>query len=238
MNNPDGVLAAIDACLHDYDVGPDAMRWAPDEPDPTSPGTGRWYGWDSVHTVVDEAHTHLASGWPTLEHIASDGTSVPWDGRCAEWQYTIVETDPVVVETRRHGQPWGAHLLTGLPTWQREYMNRMVSQYGRETIFEVRAAHPVVPVVPSQREAWVPPAWRALFGPQPLAETVFGASLPEPDDDAPADPPTLPAPVLPPTDGSAAVSLSESARHALGSARRLPNTDAPETPYNRRRSRP
>jgi hypothetical protein len=35
MSNPDGVLAAIDACLDDYAVSDDAMRWAPDEPDPT-----------------------------------------------------------------------------------------------------------------------------------------------------------------------------------------------------------
>jgi hypothetical protein len=38
MANPDGVLAAIDACLHDA-LSEDAMRWAPDEPDPT-PGYG------------------------------------------------------------------------------------------------------------------------------------------------------------------------------------------------------
>lgn len=35
MANPDGVLAAIDACLDDYAVSDEAMRWAPDEPDPT-----------------------------------------------------------------------------------------------------------------------------------------------------------------------------------------------------------
>jgi hypothetical protein len=34
MSNPDGVLAAIDACLDDYELSDDAMRWAPDEPDP------------------------------------------------------------------------------------------------------------------------------------------------------------------------------------------------------------
>lgn len=34
MSNPDGVLAAIDACLDDYYVSDDAMRWAPDEPEP------------------------------------------------------------------------------------------------------------------------------------------------------------------------------------------------------------
>lgn len=35
MSNPDGVLASIDACLDDYELSDDAMRWAPDEPDPT-----------------------------------------------------------------------------------------------------------------------------------------------------------------------------------------------------------
>ena len=33
MSNPDGVLEAIDACLDDY-LSPDAMRWAPDQPEP------------------------------------------------------------------------------------------------------------------------------------------------------------------------------------------------------------
>lgn len=35
MSNPDGVLAAIDACLDDYELSDDAMRWAPGEPDAT-----------------------------------------------------------------------------------------------------------------------------------------------------------------------------------------------------------
>lgn len=35
MSNPDGVLDAIDACLEDYELSPDAMRWAPEEPGPT-----------------------------------------------------------------------------------------------------------------------------------------------------------------------------------------------------------
>ncbi|WP_326642938.1 hypothetical protein OG884_05935 [Streptosporangium sp. NBC_01755] len=39
MSNSDGVLAAIDACLEDYDVGPDAMRWAPDGLDLTAETT-------------------------------------------------------------------------------------------------------------------------------------------------------------------------------------------------------
>ncbi|MEU6725527.1 hypothetical protein ABZ917_17610 [Nonomuraea wenchangensis] len=37
MSNLDGVLEAIDACLDDY-LSPDAMRWAPGEPDPTREG--------------------------------------------------------------------------------------------------------------------------------------------------------------------------------------------------------
>ncbi|MFD1546979.1 hypothetical protein [Nonomuraea guangzhouensis] len=35
MSTPDGVLAAIDSCLDDYVVSDDAMRWAPDQPEPT-----------------------------------------------------------------------------------------------------------------------------------------------------------------------------------------------------------
>jgi hypothetical protein len=36
MSNPDGVLDAIDACLEDYAISEDAMRWAPDLPAPSS----------------------------------------------------------------------------------------------------------------------------------------------------------------------------------------------------------
>ncbi|MEV7013320.1 hypothetical protein [Streptosporangium sp. NPDC051022] len=32
MSNPDGVLAAINACLDDYTVSEDAMRWTVEEP--------------------------------------------------------------------------------------------------------------------------------------------------------------------------------------------------------------
>lgn len=35
MADADGVLAAIDSCLDDYEVSDDAMRWAPAAPDPT-----------------------------------------------------------------------------------------------------------------------------------------------------------------------------------------------------------
>ncbi|MFE3452402.1 hypothetical protein ACFXJ8_26110 [Nonomuraea sp. NPDC059194] len=43
MADTDGVLAAIDSCLDDYDLSEDAMRWAPDEPDPTpEDGLGLW----------------------------------------------------------------------------------------------------------------------------------------------------------------------------------------------------
>lgn len=49
MADTDGVLAAIDACLEDWSVSDDAMRWAPDEPDPTpegayGPGAVGWSG--------------------------------------------------------------------------------------------------------------------------------------------------------------------------------------------------
>ncbi|MFD9950899.1 hypothetical protein ACFWYW_59210 [Nonomuraea sp. NPDC059023] len=44
MSNPDGVLAAIDACLEDA-LSEDAMRWAPDEPDPTASGETPFAAW-------------------------------------------------------------------------------------------------------------------------------------------------------------------------------------------------
>jgi hypothetical protein len=61
MSNPDGVLAAIDACLDDYALSDDAMRWAPEEPDPTeqtayAPGGVVWSG----------------GGWPVIRDEAAD----------------------------------------------------------------------------------------------------------------------------------------------------------------------
>jgi hypothetical protein len=70
MSNPDGVLEAIDACLGDS-LSPDAMRWAPGEPDPTeqpayTPGGVVWAGdalrWattlSSPHEVFVTAGAH------------------------------------------------------------------------------------------------------------------------------------------------------------------------------------
>lgn len=60
MSSPDGVLAAIDACLEDYSVSDDAMRWAPDEPGPTPCGAARaweWAGWTGADVAFfDETH--------------------------------------------------------------------------------------------------------------------------------------------------------------------------------------
>lgn len=207
MPSPDGVLAAIDACLEDYTVGEDAMRWAPDEPDPDpAPGGG--------------APACLTSGWPILERVDGD---TRWDGRRAEWewQYTITGTDPAVVETWRQGQPWGAHLLTEeaafvLESWQRAMVER-IYQHGH-TVTE-----------------WLE-TWLTFRSPQPLADTVFGIAPPEPAEDVPAHPPTLPSPVLPPVDGSHRVAFSESARHALGTAHRPPSGGVPESRRTRRRT--
>ncbi|GAA4221488.1 hypothetical protein FHR32_005108 [Streptosporangium album] len=99
MTNPDGVLAAIDACLSDYSVSPDAMRCAPDvdaEPTRPRPSNGTGILWDGTRVSWDGTGEILS--WPLA-------TPHP-----AEWQYTTVGTDPAVVEVRRNGQPWGAYL--------------------------------------------------------------------------------------------------------------------------------
>lgn len=203
----DGVLAAIDACLDDYAVSDDAMRWAPDEPDTTSRHPGNWYGWDSTNE-------RLAL---TRGHMTRDGGSV----------YTIID-ETHVWDARRVEEASYA-----LAPWQHEYTYRMVSQHGEGTMFQIWTP-PTAYVVRDQREAWARLEQASLYRrPVPLAETVFAASLPEPGD-APEDPPTLPAPVLLPSDGSHPVTLSESVQRTLDGVRRLPIGDAPTRRRNHR----
>jgi hypothetical protein len=86
MANPDGVLDAIDACLEDH-LSEDAMRWAPDEPDPTPP----FRGVTAAHTFIDETGTALSAataGWPVIRDDAAD---------VLEWSTAIVLTiEPAV----------------------------------------------------------------------------------------------------------------------------------------------
>ncbi|WP_157253177.1 hypothetical protein [Nonomuraea typhae] len=62
MSNPDGVLDSIDACLRDYTLSADAMRWAPDEPDPMEgvpPSSGDLIdGGTFFECVVQPVHPH------------------------------------------------------------------------------------------------------------------------------------------------------------------------------------
>ncbi|WP_433075361.1 hypothetical protein [Nonomuraea sp. CA-218870] len=76
------MLEAIDACLNDS-LSPDAMRWAPDEPDPTPE--------DRMPDDVALAHL-LSRGWPILDprpvHVVpADGESYwsPITGETAVW---------------------------------------------------------------------------------------------------------------------------------------------------------
>ncbi|MEV0994633.1 hypothetical protein [Nonomuraea sp. NPDC050202] len=89
MANPDGVLAAIDACLHDA-LSEDAMRWAPDEPDPTPP----FRGVTASHTFIDEAGTALSAaraGWPIIRDDAAD---------VLEWSSVITPVREALVAAR------------------------------------------------------------------------------------------------------------------------------------------
>ncbi|MFN2636858.1 MAG: hypothetical protein ABR585_07525 [Gemmatimonadaceae bacterium] len=70
MTNPDGVLAAIDSCLDDYALSDDAMRWAPDEPEPASKEGGlalwgQYMNGDSVYrTTTPPYRFHVVPGEP------------------------------------------------------------------------------------------------------------------------------------------------------------------------------
>lgn len=55
MNDPDETLSAIDAAIegwngYDGTVSPDAMRWAPEQPE------RQWHGARATLTILDEAH--------------------------------------------------------------------------------------------------------------------------------------------------------------------------------------
>ncbi|MEV0830858.1 MULTISPECIES: hypothetical protein [Streptosporangiaceae] len=183
QSNPDGVLAAIDACLEDYDVGPDAMRWAPDEPEPELRVEFRL---DMTRFI--EYFEQLGRAFSrTLGSLQFD-----W---AASLEAILIDSGP-------------------------------------------RLPAPSEPDFQSEMRARIEQAY--LLGyPKLLAKTVSFAELPEPDGVAPSAPPAPPVlyvPVLPPSDGTLTVSLSESARRSLGHVRRLPNTDAHETPYSRRRN--
>lgn len=53
MSEVDGVVAAIDAALEDCTVGPDAMRWAPDE---QPAALNAWRGHGNLLILQDESH--------------------------------------------------------------------------------------------------------------------------------------------------------------------------------------
>jgi hypothetical protein len=75
MPTSDGVLAAIDACLDDYAVSEDAMRWAPDEPD-TTPAAGEWRGFEPNYAIFDECiqvdPARLAAAFAPLVNLRLD----------------------------------------------------------------------------------------------------------------------------------------------------------------------
>lgn len=208
-SSADGVLAAIDACLDDYAVSDDAMRWAPDEPETTSFRSGDWYTWDSIN-----------------ERLALNPGRMTWDGGSV---YTIID------ETHNWDRRRTEEAAFTLAPWQSVWMESMLFQHGEGTTFAVWEA-PQEPASATARVmAWEPPSlWSIFRSPQSLTETVFAALAPEQDklDVSPA----LSAPVLPPTDGTLNVAISEDARRSLGAVRRLPIEDAPER-YRRRRNR-
>jgi hypothetical protein len=96
MPDTDGVLAAIDACLDDYTLSDDAMRWAPEEPDPTPQSIPRG---EQIARFVEENTAHSWTDWqrhylnaltPAVEVAARESercpacsclvTDHPWEG--------------------------------------------------------------------------------------------------------------------------------------------------------------
>lgn len=108
MPDTDGVLAAIDACLEDYGVSEDAMRWAPDEPEPpqgiapslfwaVAPPADEEPSWRPISGVVtndglryDEQDTvfpGLATGWPIVESLRLEPAVSVFSGLVADLQH-------------------------------------------------------------------------------------------------------------------------------------------------------
>jgi len=123
VSNPDGVLAAIDACLEDA-LSDDAMRWAPDEPAPPEhgptiatfhrgwsllPATGLEPGGGSVVAAISGvAVNELPSRWLAVQTRG---------GLFADAQFGRDEHE--------------------LADWQQDYMRRMTALHGEDTFFLV-----------------------------------------------------------------------------------------------------
>ncbi|MFI6594955.1 hypothetical protein ACIBHX_01835 [Nonomuraea sp. NPDC050536] len=83
MSNSDGVLAAIDACLEDCSVSEEAMRWAPDEPDPTFDG---FLGAEPTMTFVDEATSGRLVVPNLQEGVTAYFAVTPPEGEQPHWR--------------------------------------------------------------------------------------------------------------------------------------------------------
>lgn len=128
MTDTDGVLASIDACLYDY-LSPDAMRWAPDEPDPTPVVDGA----SVTHTFIDEAGTALSAataGWPVIRDDAAD--VLEWSTAISPAREVIFDAIPSELET-----PSRDDLLRLLMPEPRGILHMMLSTPPAESFGEI-----------------------------------------------------------------------------------------------------
>jgi hypothetical protein len=220
MPDADGVLASIDACLEDYAVSEDAMRWAPDEPEPTA--------------MSADNYGPQANGWPILDPLESIVRPVS----AAEWQLCPVCCH-VLASHRADGTGtyYCSRSLTEPPSCR-----DCLATWTARTVW--RGTTPTAVIfdeIARYDELWQAArfdAWTGLADLLPsfwlhsvkFAETIFGArpTLGE----SPARP-ASPAPVLPVE--CPPLVFAEKAKQALDRRRRNAATDEPE--YNQRRRR-
>jgi hypothetical protein len=98
----DDILGLIDGAIEDYAVGPDAMRWTPDDGQPRTTGSPR--------TALDEAHVFAFDGadaGATLTRFALNGIDLtPYVSRVefrgAEPHLTIIDETHVWIGETAH----------------------------------------------------------------------------------------------------------------------------------------
>jgi|GEM_PF-4388901 len=99
MTNADGVLASIDACLDDV-LSEDAMRWAPDEPDPTPESVplgeqiARFAEQNTGFTVMDWQRHYLNALTPAVE-----AGTLTWDSDLTPPREAIFDAISAELET-------------------------------------------------------------------------------------------------------------------------------------------
>lgn len=222
MPDTDGVLAAIDACLEDYGVSEDAMRWAPDEPGPTAMSAGDY--------------VPQAGGWPILDPLESIVRPLS----AANWQLCPVCCH---VLASHPADGTGTYFCSRSLTEPPSCRDCLATWTGRTVWRGTTPTAVIFDEIARYDELWQAArfdVWTGLADLLPsfwlhsveFGDTIFGARPTL--DETPARP-ASPAPVLPVE--CPQLAFAESAGQVLDRLRRVPTTEEPERLRGRRERR-